>query len=209
MHLRSSLFLGVLFFSVLFVTGCDADALDETTTASENPVDIALEIPTLFRPEEDFIELTDFTQGWKRFTTKEGKFSFLYPASWEVDASEWNISRTVFVGTAEDASHPVDILLTVHGIGERTMEEAVENQYEQIRINPLTERIIRTETSFLDPERKNRTLVAFRTTLDPNQSFLHLIIPRRSSLLTVETLGTDPFIAYPVRVLLESISFRD
>jgi len=171
---------------------------------------VPLAIPALFDPAANFITLEDFTRGWERFATKDGTLSFLYPPSWEVDAGEWNISRTIFVGTPEDALHPVDLLLTVHPLKDIDMEEAMQNQYEQIRINPLTSRIVSTVTSFQDPgSGSGRTIVAYRTTSDANRSFLHLIIPRRTSILTVETPSTDPYIAYPIRVLLESIAFRD
>lgn len=210
MSLRYFSLLGTLLLSVFLCTGCQSGT-EVTAAPEELPVtEMPLEIPALFQPDEHFIDPSDFAQGWERFEAPSGKLSFLYPASWQVDAGEWNISHTVFVGTAEDAAHPVDLLLTVHAIGNMSMEEALEDQFNQIRINPLTSRIINTKTKFLDPgSGSGRTIVAYRTTQDADQSFLHLIIPRQSTILIIETPSIDSYVAYPVRVLLESISFRD
>jgi hypothetical protein len=202
-----------LLLLALLLVGCGSGARGQVVEDVQEPVPLApLEIPLFFDPAADFIMLSDFAQGWKRFTTKDGKLSFLYPPSWQVDDGEWNITRTIFVGTSEGASHPVDLLLTVHPVRDIGMEEAVQNQYEQIRINPLTGRIVSTVTPFLDPSAASgsgRTIVAYRTTLDADRSFLHLIVPRRSSLLTIETPTVGLYTAYPLRVLLESVTFRD
>ncbi len=177
------------------------------------PPEPALAFPPLLDLAESVITLSDYESGWRRYTTPGGQLSFLYPPSWEVDDGEWTITRTVFVGTKEEAPHPVDVLLTVHGIGEVPQSDAVAEQVEQIRINPLTNRLLQAPTGLLDPsaaaQGSGSTVAVYRTTIDPGRSFLHLIVPRRQSLLTIETPSTALATAYPLRVVLESVRFRD
>lgn len=204
-----SRFTPVLLCLSLLLAACSApavmqDAPDVPAPSSEP----ALAFPALLDPAADFVTLSDFESGWRRYTTPGGQLSFLYPPSWEVDDGEWTITRTVFVGTPEDAPHPVDVLLTVHNLEDLSVEDAIE----QVRINPLTTRMLQEPSRIADPSPtggSGSTIALFRTTIDAGRSFLHLIVPRRRSLLTIETPSTDLVTAYPLRVVLASVRFRD
>lgn len=199
----------VLLLPAFFLVACSSFVGGEPPVTVPAPtLEPVLTFPPLLDLADTLVTLPDFESGWRRYATPGGQLSFLYPPSWQVDDGEWNITRTIFVGTPPDVAHPVDMLLTVHSADDLSVEDAID----QVRVNPLTSRMLQISTTLLDPSPaggSGSTVALYRTTVDANRAFLHLIVPRRRSVLTIETPSTDLVTAYPLRVVLESVRFRD
>lgn len=211
-HMNHFRLFPFLCIGLLFVAGCGDSLQADTTPPDETPraePAAPLEFPAIFDPHARFIDLEDFSHAWVRYATPDGRLSFLHPQSWDVGESEWKISRTVYIVMDTGESMPPELILTVHTPEDMSVDDAIQNEYERIRAGAFTDRIIREESDLARNGSTKKTIVAYRTGKDGQRAYLHFFVPRERSYLTLESSGTNETIAYPLRVLLESIKFRD
>ncbi|MDD4319749.1 MAG: hypothetical protein PHW10_05500 [Candidatus Peribacteraceae bacterium] len=169
-------------------------------------------IPASFTIESPSINKKDYTQKWIRYRTPSQNLTFFHPPTWTIDDRTWDSTLSLAIQPSSDTGVIKPVTLTVK-VPDKKQDNAdlISKEVTLLSEDPAVKDAAVSSAILyaVGTGATTATLLARTFRTDPPEASLHIFLPAKQRYLVVESPVLDEVINLPLRILLESIEWKN